>query len=79
MTEYSIRIEIFSAFKTCSLMMNRKSRSHMAVYDAKKVSIWYAKNHTVAMMHSELKMETYCNFFFVISYKHNLLINKYRL
>ena len=51
----------------------------MAVYDAKKVSIWYAKNHTVAMMHSELKMETYCNFFFVISYKHNLLINKYRL
>ena len=51
----------------------------MAVYDAKKVSIWYAKNHTVAMMHSELKMEKYCNFFFVISYKHNLLINKYRL
>ena len=46
-------------------MMNRKSRSHMAVYDAKKASIWYAKNHTVAMMHSELKKKncliSFCN------------------
>ena len=71
MTKYSIRIEIFSAFKTCSSMMNRKSRSHMAVYDAKKASIWYAKNHTVAMMHSELKKKI-ALFLFVISYKDNL-------
>ena len=43
----------------------------MAVYDAKKASIWYAKNHTVAMMHSELKKKI-ALFLFVISYKDNL-------
>ena len=37
----------------------------MAAYDAKKASIWYAKNHTVAMMHSGLKMEKYCNFLYI--------------
>ena len=71
MTKYSIRIEIFSAFKTCSSMMNRKSRSHMAVYDAKKASIWYAKNHTVATL-SRLKNGKN-NAIFYIFRKHSLI------